>query len=63
MTFASSKKDSSQLYCCVKSENLKNLKTSIAVLYYAGYIMAKTQGYNVTNGLDTRQNKAVHLAG
>jgi len=49
----------SKIYITLNFINVKNLKTCIAV----GYSMAKYKRSNVTNGLDTSQNKAVNLAG
>jgi hypothetical protein len=34
---------------------------TLAGQLYVGYIMAKDQGPNVNNGLDTSQNKVVNL--
>jgi hypothetical protein len=42
---------------------MKNFKTFIPVLLYAGSVMTKTKKPNVNNGPVTSQNKAVNLAG
>jgi len=42
---------------------MKNLKTFMPVLVYAGSVMTKAKKPNMNNGLDTSQNKAVNLAG
>ncbi len=42
---------------------VKNLKTFIAVISYVVYVIAKAEGHNVKNGLDTKQNSALNLAG
>ncbi len=56
-TLARSKIDSSKSYYFLKSVILHTVFLDI------GYIMAKAQGPNVNNCLDTSLNKAVNLAG
>jgi hypothetical protein len=42
---------------------VKDQKTCIAVILYAGFIMTKAKEPNMNNGHDTSQNKAVNIRG
>jgi hypothetical protein len=58
VTLAGSKINSSKFYYCEKSVNLH----SCSLIGWL-YTMAKAQGSNVNNDLETSQDKAVNLAG